>query len=362
MGITVGQSTRGLALIDVRETPSQGRPISTIADGTHFTGMSGDIVVEHCDFEKEGDDVMNITTVWDTLTAVNSGDSFTMNGDDGNPNAGDMLAFFDESMAFLGSARVDSVAPANLTPWPEGPVTVQLNSAPSFLKPGIHAVNMNHAPSRVYISDVNIHDKLGRGVLIGGFHMLIRNSRFSNLTATAIASIVSSYFSESVASSDIAIRDNTMEHTNYVPKLYQTSADGTNPYPARNASIALFADLSTDYNNVGNEVTGIYPGFQQIEISGNSFDSTTGAGIYLTGTKNVEINRDRFTGCKAVPDADPLYSYYGSKSKSAVVLSFSNAVSLTQNRTIDAAACTARTDNSSSKDISIERMRDEGEN
>lgn len=355
MGITAGQSTRGLALIDVRETPSQGRPISTIADGTHFTGMSGDIVVEHSDFEKEGDDVMNITTDWDALTTVNSGDSFVMSGGDGNPVAGDTLAFFDESMAFLGSAKVDSVAPANLPPWPVGPVTVQLDSARSFLKPGIHAVNMSHTPSRVFISDVDIHDKLGRGILVGGFHMLIRNSRFRNITATAVASVISSSSSESVGSSDIAIRDNTMEHTNYVPRLYQESADGTNYYPNHNASIALFADIFSDYNNTSNELTGIYPGFQQLEISGNSFDSATGAGIYLTGTKNVEVDRNRFTGCEAVPDADSLYSYYGSESKSAVVLSFSDAVSLIHDRTTDAAACTARKDDSSSKDILIER-------
>jgi Right handed beta helix region len=359
MGITAGQGTRGLALIDVRETPSQGRPISTMADGSHFTGMRGDIIVEHGDFEKEGDDVMNITTVWDTLTTVNSGDSFVMSGADGNPDVGDTLAFFDESMALLGSAKV--VAPAN-PPYPASSVTVYLDSAPGFLRPGIHAVNMNHAPSRVYISDVDIHDKLGRGILLGGFHMLIRNSQFRNITATAIASIVSNFFGESVASSDIAIRDNTMQHTNYVPQLYQASADGTNYFPNRNASIALFADVFSNYNNTSNEVTGIYPGFQQIEISGNSFDSASGAGIYLTGTKNVEVNRDRFTGCEAVPNADPLYSYYGSESQSAVVLSFADTVSLIHDRTTDAKACTARKDDSSSKDIFIERKRDEGEN
>jgi hypothetical protein len=361
MGITAGQNTRGLALIDVHETPSQGRPITTIADATHFTGMSGDIVVEHSDFEKEGDDVMNITTVWDTLTSVSSGDSFTMNGADANPGAGDTLAFFDESMAFLGSAKVDSVGPANLPPWPVGPVTVQLESAPGFLRTGIHAVNMSHAPSRVYVSDVDIHDKLGRGILIGGFHMLIRNSRFRNITNTAIASIISSYFSESVASSDIAIRDNVIEHTNYVPRLYQSSADGTNYYPDRNASIALFADIFSDYNSTSNEVTGIYPGFQQLEISGNRFDSATGAGIYLTGTKDIEVNRDQFMGCEAVPDADPIYSYYGSESKSAVVLSFVDTVSLNHDRTSDAAGCTARKDDSSTRGFHIERNREDSE-
>ena len=358
IGITAGQIGRGIALEDVHATPSQGRPFTTIADGFHSTGLSGDIIVENSSFEKEGDDAMNITNVWDTLTAVDATDSFVMSGADANPNPGDTLAFVDEAMGYLGSGKIASVGPSNLPPWPVGPVTVKLDSPLSWLRPGIHAVNLSHVPSRVYVSDVNIHDKLGRGILIGGFHMLIQRSSFRNITGTAIASIVSSFFSESPGASDIAIRDNTMARTTYVPKAYQTSADGTNYYPVRNASIAIFEDISSTYNGASNEVTGIYPTFQDIEISGNRIDSTTGGGIYLTGTKNVEIHHDRFTGCQAVPDADPLYSYYGSESKSAVVLSFADTVSLIHDRTTEDADCSARKDSSSSKDVVVERKRE----
>ena len=109
MGITAGQGGRGLALENVTENPSQGRPISTVADGTHFTGVGGDIVVEGGDFTHEGDDVMNITVAWDTLTAVNSTDSFVMSGPDAIPNAGDALAFFDQGsgISWLGHGPVD---------------------------------------------------------------------------------------------------------------------------------------------------------------------------------------------------------------------------------------------------------------
>jgi hypothetical protein len=129
MGITAGQGGRGLALEDVRETPSQFRPFSTIADGAHFTGVGGDIIVEGGEFEREGDDVMNITEVWDTLTAVNSADSFAMNGGDSIPKEGDTIAFFDSAFGFLGSAEVESISPANLPPWGGQPITVQLKSA-----------------------------------------------------------------------------------------------------------------------------------------------------------------------------------------------------------------------------------------
>jgi hypothetical protein len=223
MGITAGQGGRGLALENVTEKPSQGRPISTVADGTHFTGVGGDIIVEGGDFSHEGDDVMNITVAWDTLAAVNSTDSFVMSGPDAIPNAGDALAFFDQSLGYLGSATVQSISPPNLPPWGGQPITVQLNSPISWLSSGIHALNMNHAPSRVFVSDVNIHDKVGRGILIGGFHMLIKDSRFENMTASAIASIVSSYFSESTGASDIAIRNNAILGTNQRVSMAQTT-------------------------------------------------------------------------------------------------------------------------------------------
>jgi hypothetical protein len=353
LGITGGQGGRGLALEDVHGTPSQGRPISTIADGAHFAGVGGDIVVENSSFEREGDDAMNITLVWDTLTAVNAANSFVMSGADATPSADDTFAFFDEAMGYLGSGEVKSISPSNLAPWPGPPVTVELRSPLSFLRPGIHAVNMNHAPSRVYISNVNIHDKLGHGIILGGFHILIQRSEFRNLTSSAIVSSPSTFWSEGAGTLDVAIRDNTMVHTSYVPKVFLSTADGTSYYPSRNAAITMFEEVFSTYNGASNTVTGIYPTFQDIEISGNTIGSKTGAGIFLTGTKNVQIKDNYFAHCAAVPDADPLYSYYGAGSPSAVVLSFAETVSATGNSTGDDPRCFARKDASSSKDVVV---------
>ena len=355
MGITAGQGGRGLALENVTERPSQGRPISTVADGTHFTGLGGDIIVEGGDFTHEGDDVMNISVVWNTLTAVNSTDSFVTSGPDALPNVGDTLAFFDPALGYLGSATVQSVNPPNLPPWGGQPITVGLSSPVEWLSPGVHVTNINHVPSRVYISGVNVHDKLGRGILLGGFHILVQNSTFRNMTNSAMAAIDSSYFSESTGTSDLAIRNNTIIGTNYVPKLYQTSADGTSYYPARDAAIAMFGDLSTTYDGAWNEVTGVYPLFQEIEISGNTIESRTGAGIYLTGTRNDHIDNNLSTGCAAVPDADPIYSYFGAESRSALVLSFADNVSATGDIAAGNTICTARTDSASSRSIIVGR-------
>jgi parallel beta-helix repeat protein len=353
MGITAGQGGRGLSMENVIEKPSQGRLISTVADGSHFTGLGGDIVVEGGDFSHQGDDVMNITVVWDAITTVNSASSFVMNGADATPNVGDTFAFFDRAVGYLGSATVASVKPPNLPPWGGQPIIVGLSSPVNWLSPGTYATNISHVPSRVYISDVEIHDKLGRGILLGAFHMLVQNSNFRNITATGIASFISGYFHESTGSSDIAIRNNTFVGTNYVPKLYQTSADATSYYPAKDASIVMSGDLSTTYDGVWNEVTGIYPVFQDVEISGNTIQSVSGAGIYLTGARNSRIDANDFAGCAPVPDADPLYSYYGSESRSALVLSFAENIAAVGDVTDSDPICTARMDSASSRNVFV---------
>jgi hypothetical protein len=138
-----------------------------------------------------------------------------------------------------------------------------------------------------------------------------------------------------------------------VPELFQDSTDGTNYYPVRDASIALFGDLLTNYNGTPNEVTGIYPAFQDIEISGNTIESETGAGTVLTGTANDHIDNNRFAGCAEVPDADPIYSYFGSESKSALVLSFADGIAATGDLTNANSGCTARMDDASSRNIVV---------
>jgi hypothetical protein len=247
------------------------------------------------------------------------------------------------------------MAPGAKPPWGGQPITVGLSSPVNWLSPGIYATNTSHVPSRVYISDVKIHDKLGRGILLGTFHVLVQNSSFRNITATGLASFISGYFHESTGSSDVAIRNNTFVGTNYVPKLYQTSADGTNYYPAKDASIVMSADLSTTYDSVWNEITGIYPAFQDIEISGNFIRSVSGAGIFLTGARNDRVDSNEFAGCAPVPDPDPIYSYFGSQSKSALVLSFAEDIAVAGNVPTADPTCTARTDFASSRNVLVRR-------
>ncbi len=118
----------------------------------------------------------------------------------------------------------------------------------------------------------------------------------------------------------------------------------------------MFEDFSSTYNNgTWNEVTGIYPAFQNIEISGNTIRSDTGAGILLTGTANDQIDGNQFSGCGVLPDADPIYSYFGEESRSALVLSFAENVTATGDVTGSRMDCTARMDSASSRNVGVQQ-------
>ncbi len=73
----------------------------------------------------------------------------------------------------------------------------------------------------------------------------------------------------------------------------------------------------------------------------------------MAGTADDRIDGNRFTGCSAVPDVDPIYSYFGSESKSALVLSFAENVSAIGDVIAPGQACTARADFASSKNVQV---------
>ncbi len=352
MGIAGGSGHRGFSIENLTITPSQGRHLSTTADGVHLTGTPGDVIVDHATFEALGDDAINLAVVWDTLTKVDSSNAFSMSGADAPASPGDTLAFFDEALAFLGSARVKSSAG-------QATRTIELQSGVNWLRPGIKAIDMTHIPSHFYISNVTVRNKIGRGMIIGALHGLIQNSTFDSVTMTGILFHFSSYWSEGAPGSDIAIRNNQFIRTHISRNFYQ-SGTGMGTFPHRNAAIDVASEVATKFNKTDDNFNGVYPVFQDIEISGNTIQSLAGAGIYMAGVANTHtaggtqgILRNRFTGCASVQPTNPLRAYFGSASTSAVVLNFVDGMALDNNQTNGHPTCAARVDDLSSSKITI---------
>jgi len=352
MGIAGGDRQRGFSFENLTITPSQGRHISTTADGVHLTGVLGDIIFDRATFEAMGDDAINMAEVWDTLTTVNSASSFSMTGADSPAKEGQTLAFFDEALAFIGSARVQSSSG-------DGPRKIQLQSGVGWLRPGLKAINMSHIPSGFYISGATVRKKIGRAFLIGGLHGVIQDSTFDSVTMTGILFHFSSYWSEGAPSADVAIRNNQFLRMHLSRNFYQYGT-GMGTYPHRNAVISIASEVATNFNKTPDNFNGVYPAFQDIEISGNTIQSLAGAGIYMAGVYNIRtaagtqgILHNRFTGCAAVPHTDPLRPYFGSESTSAVVMNFVDGITLAGNQTTAHPACAARLDFGSSSNVNI---------
>jgi hypothetical protein len=129
----------------------------------------GDVIFDHATFEALGDDAINMAEVWDTVSAVTSGSAFVMKGADSPAQADDTLAFFDEGLALIGSARVQSSSGTDTQ-------KIELKSGAAWLRPGLKTLNMGHIPAGFYISGVTVRKKIGRGILIGGLHGVIQSS------------------------------------------------------------------------------------------------------------------------------------------------------------------------------------------
>jgi hypothetical protein len=134
----------------------------------------------------------------------------------------------------------------------------------------------------------------------------------------------------------VAIRNNQFIRTDWSRHFYQYGT-GTGTYPHRSAAISIVSEVATNFNKTPDGFNGIYPGFQDIEISGNTIQSLSGPGLYLAGALNthtgtVGIANNRFTGCAVVPPTDRLRPYFGSQSASAVVLAFAHGIALTGNQ------------------------------
>lgn len=130
--------------------------------------------------------------------------------------------------------------------------------------------------------------------------------------------------------------------------------------PHRDTVIAIASEVATNFNKIPDNFNDIYPAFQDIEIFGNRIQGVAGNDIYMSGVLNhptpsgtLGILHNRFEGCGAVRQTDPLRAWFGSESTSGVVLSFVSGISLAGKVTTAHPPCNIRLDSSSSSNISL---------
>lgn len=176
----------GVDLNGLEVIKAPGRPMSITADGTHFSNSrGGSVLVRHCTFEGQGDDGMNIPTIFMDIESVSADRRTLTLGKDGAVQSpgnivvpgSTMNLFARETLLPQGTAVVAGITGNTLT-----------LTAP--LPPGVQQWDLvNNAASYadyVEVSDCIFKDNRARGALLKSSNVLATRNVFDHTTGPAI--------------------------------------------------------------------------------------------------------------------------------------------------------------------------------
>jgi len=193
---------------------------SIFADGAHFAGGKGNILIEGNDFGWNGDDSVNITGLllparvgpvpgrdglWLTV------DNKWWSGRSWQLTLGSRITIFDRSFLQLGQANIVAIEPTmhqlQVSPLPPNATDILI-------------VCSDDVPKNVIIRNNHFHDHRARGILIGASDSLIENNAIERVTMAAIlvpADDGQNY--EGPGAENVIIRNNHFAAVNRHPNL-----------------------------------------------------------------------------------------------------------------------------------------------
>ncbi len=262
--------------------PGSDRLMTTTADGTHFAGCRGTIRLRDCEFERMGDDAVNIKSGL-YITFRKRIDERTIAGVHNLglvdlPDPGDEMEFRRASTLLPFATR--TVETAEL----EGKVhRVRFTEPlPEGLEPGDVVGNASRTP-RVRISNVTVRDNRARGFLLQTRDVVVEDCRFERCTTAGIfvmTEIV--HFFESIAPRDVVIRNCVIRDCGYAP-------------PYQEGVLMVYAYLK-DF------AFPPEPGlFRNIVIENTTVEGGRGAGIFVAGADGITLRGNVVRGMCAAP-------------------------------------------------------------
>ncbi len=262
MGI-LGQNSENISLDKVTITPSGNRIISTTADASHFVGCRGTIRLNHCLFENQLDDALNVHGTYqvvqdhlsDTVIGSRLGHfqqlGFTL------AQAGDTIGFvrIDESFTPYAQAIVKKVTSINGR-YQQIEFTKPL---PQEIQLGDLMENLTAYPS-LLVENSRFQHNRARGLLLSTpKQTIVRNCYFENEMDGILMPVENSKWFESGSACNVLIEHNTFKNCATLGTrraVIRFSTDGDNPAVAfRN--ITIRDNLFDQYDNLIMSVTNV---------------------------------------------------------------------------------------------------------
>lgn len=219
MGLVAGVCKNvTLRHFNVLKRPGSGRPMSATADGAHFGGCKGTVLLEDCVFEGMGDDGANIKSGL-YLTVCKRIDEHTVIARHNLkmvdlPDAGDVLeASHVDTLLPFASCRV---VRAELEPGNENLHRLTFEEPlPSGLKEGDVFGNASRAPA-LRMRRCTVRENRARGVLCQTRDAVIEDCTFKDCTSAGIMVLTEVvHFYESIGTRNVLVRHNLVENCNY---------------------------------------------------------------------------------------------------------------------------------------------------
>ncbi|MDQ1256701.1 MAG: hypothetical protein QG656_1300 [Candidatus Hydrogenedentes bacterium] len=268
----------------VQPKPGSRCIISATADGCHFGGCKGDIVIRDCLFDGQGDDAINMKSGLflniveiagpDTVLARHNLNMLS------TPDPGDDIELTPQD-TLLAYATV-KVKTATIEP--DG-ITCRVtfeSPLPSGVKLGDMLANASKLP-RVRISNCTFQRNRARGMLIQVRDAAVGNCTFKDITSAGVLIIAETvHFYESIPARHVTLRNNTFEHCNYGAAMAR--------------GVISIEGITPDWKDA--PLPGV---FRDITIENNRIDQSDNAGIFITATDTATIAGNDIRGVCSQP-------------------------------------------------------------
>ncbi len=288
------QAQRGFRLSHCKIMQKPGRPISAAADGSHFTNTRGDIVVEDCDFSGQGDDSLNITSLWLHVTEIVKPRTLVLSRGPVN----DLLVQQGSQLKLVKASNLAEVVRVNVTGVSynstSGAFTVMVDQdVPAAVSVGDLAIDLSQSNPRFLVRRNYFHNHRARGMLIQSPNGVVQNNRVENPTMQGLNLFTEAFaFYEGPGPETVIVENNSFAGCGY--GNYGTLAETM-------AAVNITAE-------VPGGITG-YAVAKNILFDGNVISDTPGLAMFVSSASAITISNNIVVNSNAL---GTFPSWYGS--------------------------------------------------
>lgn len=269
------------------------RLITATADGAHFGGTLGDILIEDCEFEYQGDDSINIHGGWFQVAAIKDARHVALTSRWYGwlfplVDPGSRLDFrLQQNLAEKGTAKVVHATTAAGSKTLDVELDVDL---PAGIAVGDFVGLPERSSPRFVIRNNYFHDHRARGMLLQARDGIVEGNRIERVMAAAIQMTTdANYWEEGYGCENIILRRNRFTGCNYARWERQ-------PHGRHMACVNLVADTKPGLSD--------YPVHRNILLEDNTIEDTPGLAILIASAENVVVRNNTITNANSEPFAD----------------------------------------------------------